>query len=134
MSEIIKYGWLTDFDDKKFAPKSLFDYIYTSTTDGRNLTQWLSDFETALNNKDLQVNLASDDSVKFSSPGAIGVTGILDVNNGGLGISNPTQYGLLMGNGVSAVSTINSKAGFLISKTDGTQPLYSGIKALWESL
>lgn len=134
MSEIIKYGWLTDFGDKKFAPKSLFDYIYTSTTDGRNLTQWLSDFETALNNKDLQVNLASDDSVKFSSPGAIGVTGILDVNNGGLGISNPTQYGLLMGNGVSAVSTINSKAGFLISKTDGTQPLYSGIKALWESL
>ena len=134
MSEIIKYGWLTDFDDKKFAPKSLFDYIYTSTTDGRNLTQWLSDFETALNNKDLQVNLASDDSVKFSSPGAIGVTGILDVNNGGLGISNPAQYGLLMGNGVGAVSTINSKAGFLISKTDGTQPLYSGIKALWESL
>ena len=134
MSEIIKYGWLTDFDDKKFAPKSLFDYIYASTTDGRNLTQWLSDFETALNNKDLQVNLASNVSVKFSSPGAIGVTGILDVNNGGLGISNPTQYGLLMGNGVSAVSTINSKAGFLISKTDGTQPLYSGIKALWESL
>lgn len=133
MSEIIKYGWLTDFDDKKFAPKSLFDYIYTSTTDGRNLTQWLSDFETVLNNKDLQVNLASDDSVKFSSPGAIGVTGILDVNNGGLGISNPTQYGLLMGNGTDKVSTIDSKAGFLISKTDGTKPLYSGIKALWES-
>lgn len=134
MSESIKYGWLTDFDDTKFAPKSLFDYIYTSTTDKRNLTQWLLEFETALNNRDLQVDLASDESVKFSSPGAIGVTGTLDVNNGGLGIKNPTQYGLLMGNGTDAVSTIDSKAGFLISKTDGTKPLYSGIKALWESL
>lgn len=134
MSESIKYGWLTDFDDTKFAPKSLFDYIYTSTTDKRNLTQWLLEFETALNNRDLQVDLSSDNSVKFSSPGAIGVTGTLGVNYGGLGIKNPTQYGLLMGNGTDKVSTIDSKAGFLISKTDGTQPLYSGIKALWESL
>lgn len=134
MSEKIKYGWLTDFDDKKFAPKSLFDYIYTSTTDKRNLTQWLLEFETALNDRDLQVDLASDKSVKFSSPGAIGVTGTLGVNYGGLGIKNPTQHGLLMGNGTDAVSTIDSKAGFLISKTDGTKPLYSGIKALWESL
>lgn len=106
MSEIINYGWLTNFEDKKFAPKSLFDYIYTSTTDGRNLTAYFSDFKSELDNRVLQVNLASDSSVKFSSPGAIGVTGILDVPNGGTGTATaPTQWGVIYASSTSAYAS-----------------------------
>jgi hypothetical protein len=134
MSEIISYGWLTDFNDKKFAPKSLFDYIYASTTDGRTLTQYFSDFATELNNRDLQVNLASDNSVKFSSPGAIGVTGILDVPNGGTGQSGFTANSILLGNGQSQLKSLASTAGFFVSAKNGDAPQYSAISALWESL
>lgn len=129
MSEIISYGWLTDFNDKKFAPKSLFDYIYRSTTDGRTLTEYFAD----LDNRDLKVNLASDNSVKFSEPGAIGVTGVLNVANGGTGLNNLTKNSILLGNDTSTVSLIGAAQGFLVCNSTSNQPHYAGISALWES-
>lgn len=134
---VINAGWLTDFKDIKFAPKTLFSQVYVDNPETGSITDLNSYFTTflqKLDDKDLQVDLTSNDSVKFKNPGAIGVTGILDVPNGGTGLGTVTQHALLIGNGTSALTLLPSAAGFLVSKQDGTAPLYSGIKGSWANL
>ena len=134
---VINAGWLTDFKDIKFAPKTLFSQVYVDNPETGSITDLNSYFTTflqKLNDKDLQVDLTSNDSVKFKNPGAIGVTGILDIPNGGTGLGTVTQHALLIGNGTSALTLLPSAAGFLVSKQNGTAPLYSGIKGSWANL
>ncbi len=134
---VINAGWLTDFKDIKFAPKTLFSQVYVDNPETGNITDLNSYFTTflqKLNDKDLQVDLTSNSSVKFKNPGAIGVTGILDVPNGGTGLDTVTQHALLIGNETSALTLLPSAAGFLVSKQNGTAPLYSGIKGSWANL
>lgn len=134
---VINAGWLTDFKDIKFAPKTLFSQVYVDNPETGSITDLNSYFTTflqKLNDKDLQVDLTSNDSVKFKNPGAIGVTGILDVPNGGTGLGTVTKHALLIGNGTSALTLLPSAAGFLVSKQNGTAPLYSGIKGSWANL
>ena len=134
---VINAGWLTDFKDIKFAPKTLFSQVYVDNPETGSITDLNSYFTTflqKLDDRNLQVDLTSNDSVKFKNPGAIGVTGILDVPNGGTGLDTVTQHALLIGNGTSALTLLPSAAGFLVSKQDGTAPLYSGIKGTWANL
>lgn len=134
---VINAGWLTDFQDIKFAPKTLFSQVYVDNPETGAITDlnyYFTTFLQKLDDRDLQVKLDSNDSVKFNAPGAIGVTGILDVPNGGTGLSTVTQHALLIGNGTNALTLLPSAAGFLVSKEDGTAPLYSGIKGSWANL
>ena len=134
---VINAGWLTDFKDIKFAPKTLFSQVYVDNPETGSITDLNSYFTTflqKLDDRDLQVDLTSNSSVKFKNPGAIGVTGILDVPNGGTGLSTVTQHALLIGNGTNALTLLPSAAGFLVSREDGTAPLYSGIEGSWANL
>lgn len=133
----INAGWLTDFKDIKFAPKTVFSQVYVDIPEdglATNLNTYFTNFLQKLDDRILQVDLASNSSVTFSNPGAIGVTGILGVPNGGTGHNELTQHALLIGNNESPVTLLPSTAGFLVSKTDGTAPLYSGIVGIWESI
>jgi hypothetical protein len=51
-----------------------------------------------------------------------GVVNTLPVSNGGLGAATETQYGLLMGNGTSAITTVgpNSNSGYVLTSTGAT--------------
>lgn len=134
---VINAGWLTDFKDIKFAPKTLFSQVYVDNPETGSITDLNSYFTTflqKLDDRNLQVDLTSNSSVKFKNPGAIGVTGILDVPNGGTGLGTVTKHALLIGNGTSALTLLPSAAGFLVSKQNGTAPLYSGIKGSWANL
>lgn len=133
----INAGWLTDFKDIKFAPKTLFSQVYVDNPETGAMTDLNSYFTTFLQKLDartLQVKLDSDSSVEFKNPEAIGVTGILDVPNGGTGLNAVTQHALLIGNGTNALTLLPSAAGFLVSKQNGTAPLYSGIEGSWANL
>lgn len=134
---VINAGWLTDFKDIKFAPKTLFSQVYVDNPETGSITDLNSYFTTflqKLDDRDLRVNLESNDFVKFSSPGAIGVTGILNIRNGGTGLDTVTKHALLIGNGTDALTLLPSAAGFLVSREDGTAPLYSGIEGSWANL
>ena len=134
---VINAGWLTDFKDIKFAPKTLFSQVYIDNPETGSITDLNSYFTTflqKLDDRDLRVDLESNDSVKFSSPGAIGVTGILNIRNGGTGLNTVTEHALLIGNRTNALTLLPSAAGFLVSKEDGTAPLYSGIEGSWANL
>lgn len=132
----INLGWLTGFDDVKFAPKTLFSQILNDDN-GMTLKDY---FFNIINLNKLQVNLASDEAGTFSAEkedsniaSPIGVTGTLDVSNGGIGIVNPTANALLIGNGANPVTLLGLPSDgtkqFLISTSAG--PTYSKLYGSW---
>lgn len=132
----INLGWLTGFDDVKFAPKTLFSQILNDDN-GMTLKDY---FFNIINLNKLQVNLASDEAGTFSAEkedsntaSLIGVTGTLDVGNGGIGVANPTANALLVGNGANPVTLLGLPSDgtkqFLISTSAG--PAYSKLYGSW---
>lgn len=95
---VINAGWLTDFKDIKFAPKTLFSQVYVDNPETGSITDLNSYFTTflqKLDDKDLQVDLTSNSAVKFKNPGAIGVNGTLAIGNGGTGNTTFTNGTLI---------------------------------------
>lgn len=132
----INLGWLTGFDDVKFAPKTLFSQILNDDN-GMTLKDY---FFNIINLNKLQVNLASDEAGTFSAEkedsntaSLIGVTGTLDVGNGGIGVANPTANALLVGNGANPIALLGLPSDgtkqFLISTSAG--PAYSKLYGSW---
>lgn len=113
----INAGWLTDFKDIKFAPKTLFSQVYVDNPTTGKITDLNSYFTTlsqkydtslaTINNLNLRVTLGSDSSVQLKSVNNnIGVDGILLVKHGGTGLDTLPQYDLMYGDGTNAVKFI----------------------------
>lgn len=150
-------GWISDLQDKDTATGLNIETIYSilgettlNTTLGSHVAQ-LSNLQTAItaeqtnrekaitdtvasiNSTTLQVNLASDSAGTFSMGNSVslGVTGILDVPNGGTGAATFTANSLLIGNGVNPLGQISTNKGLLLQNQDGTLSFGGDIKVQW---
>lgn len=133
---VINAGWLTDFQDIKFAPKTLFSQVYVDNPTTGKITDLNSYFTTlsqkydtslaTINNLNLRVTLGSDSSVQLKSVNNnIGVDGILPVKHGGTGLDTLPQYDLMYGDGTNAVKFITHDT----SDTDGVKFLVNNPSA-----
>lgn len=109
MSEI-KTGWLIDFNDQIFAPKTVFSQVFQDS-DGRNLNNYFDSVNASINaeksareqadnnirNLTLYTKLDNTSTTRTISSGYIGVNGILSVANGGTGLTQFTANGILFG-------------------------------------
>lgn len=123
----IRTGWLLDFEDNHFAPKTLFSRVL-SDSDGTALDSFLTDLNSALRelitteassresadtnikNLKLYVDLADvNKNITLANAGSsgIGIDGILPTTNGGTGTNSLVANSLLLG-GTSAVGNVTN--------------------------
>lgn len=132
----IQKGWLTDFNDQLFAPYTLANLVLMKD-DGTALDSYVNASLTSLlskiNNTTLQVDLTSDDPGKFQSNSAVslGVSGILDIGNGGTGLDAITTNCILYGDGSDKVGLLAPAAGILSAQDANSAPQYLGLSGTW---
>ncbi len=136
MSKTINTGWLTDFEDVYFAPKTLFTKVLHDNS-GTDLLTYLTTLENNTNNHKLVIDLGEDGSKAFST-GVLGVQGILDVPNGGTGLNSIAKHHLLVGNDANDISLIaplsssDSKINTcVLANNNGATPSYKAITNSW---
>lgn len=115
------YCYFTD-DDGKF-------YIDTATGTGTSKRVVLNAYKADIlrNARSLKVNLESDSAVSFNGSAdatTIGVSGVLDVPNGGTGKSTHTTNAVLTGNGSSAVKNVATASGALYATAANGAPKF----------
>lgn len=134
MSEKINTGWLIDFEDGYFAPKTLFTKVLNDT-DGIDLSTYLTSLKKGINDSTIVVDLTKDGSGTFSS-GIVGVQGQLNVPNGGTGRDKLDKHYLLIGNDTGKVTMLapSSNSTYLLA-SNGTSldPSYKALSTSWIS-
>ena len=136
----IQKGWLTDFNDQLFAPYTVSDLVLMKTS-GHSLDSYLeTTFNTLtgnINTTKLLVDLTSDTAGDFKigssdTPVNLGVSGVLDVPNGGTGRDSLTTNHILYGNGEGQVNLLAPIKGILAVESDNGIPAYLGIDSDWD--